>query len=276
MIALHLYYEDLDGLLIKAVFPLLAILQQKNLVDSYFFVRYLEGGQHLRLRVATNNRAHFLAKAESFFTLFFKKNPTQRLTENPSFQANNTMLLQPYEREISRYGGLDNMNWAEAHFALSSETVRHLMVFSPVWNTETAIGWSLQLQLLFIHAVGFNKAKGFLFFEKYALNWANTIFQKTDSVTNFEKAFEQGKYTEAITAGRALWEGLSEEPDFEVDFLKDWYWKSQSITQKMTFDNWKIYADFIHMTNNRLGIANQDEVLLGFLLAHVFGRKEVQ
>ena len=51
-ISVHIYYHDgLDGLIDGAARPLVAELRARALIDKHFFVRYWQGGPHLRLRL---------------------------------------------------------------------------------------------------------------------------------------------------------------------------------------------------------------------------------
>ena len=51
-ISAHVFYSDgLDRLLTEAVRPLVGELIAARLVRAYFYLRYWDGGPHLRLRV---------------------------------------------------------------------------------------------------------------------------------------------------------------------------------------------------------------------------------
>ncbi|MGB5931124.1 MAG: lantibiotic dehydratase C-terminal domain-containing protein, partial [Cyclobacteriaceae bacterium] len=46
-----------------------------------------------------------------------------------------------------------------------------------------------------------------------------------------------------------------------------WYpHKKPDEYDQYTFDRWRIYDSYVHMTNNRLGIQNRDEAYLAYLI----------
>ena len=91
---------------------------------------------------------------------------------------------------------------------------------------------------------------------------------------------------------KAMWNNLESEGDFDDKLLREWIASNNEIGLKLrtaqqdqklsprskshrytftegpsaNFELWEHYADYIHMTNNRLGVLNQDEGYLGFLI----------
>ncbi|ADI05349.1 lantibiotic biosynthesis protein [Streptomyces bingchenggensis BCW-1] len=58
-VAVHLFHQgDLDTLLLDAVAPALTGLAQAGRIHGHFFLRYWEGGPHLRVRVLSGEPAH--------------------------------------------------------------------------------------------------------------------------------------------------------------------------------------------------------------------------
>ena len=72
----HIYYSgDLNDLLTEGVVPLLQSLQQDNLVERYFFIRYGEKGQHIRLRLwddASKFDMLITPAVQAHFTTYFQ------------------------------------------------------------------------------------------------------------------------------------------------------------------------------------------------------------
>ena len=179
-----------------------------------------------------------------------------------------------YEPEIERYGGKEFIKIAEQHFYNSSETVRKLMTHFEVWNNEMAIGVSLQVQIMFAHALGFSKEEAQQFFEYYYKNWLFVFDEKTRKSDVFQSQFKILNHQSSIDFANSLWLSLEEDADFEEEFLTDWYLKNQILAKQFELNNldYSIYESLLHMTNNRLGISNFDEVLLAFILKNSFER----
>jgi hypothetical protein len=96
-----------------------------------------------------------------------------------------------------------------------------------------------------------------------------------------------------ITFCKTLWDGLQEGAEFEEESLNDWVRDMRLIygqlnsafedgrieipvsfringkndLQKEKQKLWFIYSSYVHMTNNRLGILNQDEAYAAFLIS---------
>jgi thiopeptide-type bacteriocin biosynthesis protein len=115
-----------------------------------------------------------------------------------------------------------------------------------------------------------------------------------ETIDSFSKAFEMQKGA-LLPFHQFLWEGLEAGNEFEDENLNDWITKNRVIKDKLetasennrltsretTFQLpseatpiispeqellWNIFADYLHLTNNRLGISNKDEGYLGFLI----------
>ena len=266
----HLFYEDLNFLLRKVVFPFVELGMQDQLFQSYFFIRYSEGGTHIRLRMLTDNKEKLKAFTKHYFEHFFNEHPSTRTHQHDSSYPNNSIQFIDYEPEIERYGGTALIKIAEQHFYISSETVRALMSYFEDWDNEMAIGISLQVQIMFAHAVGLSKEGARQFFENYYKNWLFIFDEETRKSAAFQTQFDISKHQSTIDFTTSLWLDLEESPDFENAFLKDWYAKTKTIGQQFSAQTlqqrFSIYESLLHMTNNRLGISNYNEVLLAFVL----------
>jgi thiopeptide-type bacteriocin biosynthesis protein len=255
-LSIHIFDNDLNRLLKEVVFPFIEKVEAKKQAASYFFIRYSEGGNHIRLRLLTVDEAALRVEIEKYFATFFQ---------------NNTIQYIAYAPEIERYGGVNNIAIAEQHFYLSSQTVKCLMSFSENWEDNFATGLSLQLQILFVHAVGFSEEKKRDFFRDYYQNWL-PIFEATMQAKQvFQAQFHKARHQATIDFANAFWQDLEENLDFEDAFLADWYFQTKTIAERFTCNGddqlLKIYESLLHMTNNRLGISNPDEVLLAFILS---------
>ncbi len=139
------HHDDLDTMLVEVVAPTLGHLSEERSADDFFFLRYWDGGQHLRLRVLPLDPArrerveHCLDTA---FAVWFVGRPTTRIdprryatqarvlaraegfTSAPEpLQPANSLSWRHYRREHGRYGEGLSMAAAERHFTESSRIV---------------------------------------------------------------------------------------------------------------------------------------------------------
>lgn len=99
-------------------------------LEKYFFVRYLEGGYHLRLRLKGRPellRRHLLPGVGRALAGFFRSHaallPAGMPPSCPALEASGLVRRAPYEPEVEKYGGEAGLSLAEDHFAASSEAV---------------------------------------------------------------------------------------------------------------------------------------------------------
>lgn len=143
-ISMHLFYHDHLGTVINHwVRPLVETLTQQHMIQRYFFIRYWQGGPHIRLRVLpTNGETTTLIKqiVEEHAARLFATHPAQISLEPEAYQlatvaltefeygqdrrvplyANNSLHAIAYEPEYQRYGGVAGLAVVEQHFMESS------------------------------------------------------------------------------------------------------------------------------------------------------------
>ena len=76
-VSLHLFYHDNPmPLLVECVQPMIKELYARHLLQRFFFIRYWQGGPHIRLRLLPSNEAMREAlmalvttRIEAFFTV---------------------------------------------------------------------------------------------------------------------------------------------------------------------------------------------------------------
>jgi len=143
-LSLHAFHHgDLDALLMHAVRPLLARLRADRLLDRYFFLRYWDGGPHLRLRLLPPpavDAADVERLAVAWLRGYLAEHPAPDLpaiADYPRFAPalagregvdgylphplpNNSVHAIAYVPEVDRYGDGESLAAVEAHFAESS------------------------------------------------------------------------------------------------------------------------------------------------------------
>lgn len=137
------HHGDLDRLLVDGVRPLLAELGGEGLVERSFFLRYWDGGPHVRLRLrpaSTVDVDEIERRALAALRRYLAEHPapdSDAITEYdryaPTLAAregvteflrrplpNNSVHVIPYRPETDRYGDGESLAAAERHFAESS------------------------------------------------------------------------------------------------------------------------------------------------------------
>ncbi|MEU6285074.1 thiopeptide-type bacteriocin biosynthesis protein [Streptomyces sp. NPDC047028] len=141
-VSAHLHFhDDLDDLLRQAVRPLLDELRRDGSLVKWFYLRYWNGGPHLRLRLLVpaaaepDTRAAIAAAARA--RIEHSPSPTamteaeyaqwahelSRLERTPAIPLvpDNSLLFVPYQPEHHRYGVGRQLAAVEQHFTESSE-----------------------------------------------------------------------------------------------------------------------------------------------------------
>lgn len=235
---------------------------------------------------------------------FTPRNWIRQTSENDNCRATiaNLQFIE-YEPEIERYGGPAGILISERQFELSSRCVLRAIRDSEKWNYSRALGTAIQLHIAFAHTMKMDLDEAAAFFAWLSTGLMpfitgfetdlTTSQQKTESTReNFGERFDRNKET-LIRFSRTLWDGLQETAEFEEVSLNDWvrdmgliYGElndtfeegrleipgSFRITDKYNLQEdkqklWFIYSSYVHMTNNRLGILNQDEAYAAYLIS---------
>jgi thiopeptide-type bacteriocin biosynthesis protein len=279
----HLYYQgDLDLLLVKLVHPLLSVLAEERRIDRFFFVRYALGGPHVRLRLHVTEgeidavRDRVTAMAEAFFA----QNPAPRTLSDEEIRRTDAAILandpherdtgvvaapsvheRPFEPEVSRYGGAELLPFSLDAFVLSSARARSFLLShegAPRARRLPAI-----LQKLVAEASGFASDADELLallaspFEAYR-DAMKAIIERGD------RAFQEQqqvfcrivrKELEALRAPAAALDPLDAAGAARV--------LAAAIGGAPPDVRRRIAASQLHMSANRLGLNNAEEVYLG-------------
>lgn len=306
-LSFYIYYaEPWESLLLGAIRPLAKKLVDQELITQYFFIRYWEKGPHLRLRLkkkpsATETEVSKIVLED--LNKFIVEYPsklllTSEMEERKLAEAwldNNQIYSIPYQPETARYGGQAGLPLAELQFFASSQMVLNELIETPNWSYDYALGAAIKLHIGFVFSTGMNQENVVKLFEKNCRNWLprgvhnqNNKIQQDQILSQFEKAYSAQKpaifpYIEGI------WEALKSDPSsIGSPSWENWLSINQAVYTNLklladggllesTSDQydgpdselWNILSDFVHMTNNRLGVLNRDEGFLAFMLAKV-------
>ncbi|MEV5599497.1 lantibiotic dehydratase C-terminal domain-containing protein [Streptomyces sp. NPDC052496] len=160
-----------DTLLTDCVRPLVSGLSADGLLHRYFFLRYWEGGPHVRLRLLPTGEAashEVRQRAATAIGAFLRDHPAPDTVDRTRYRGladelaaledlpehdrdlrpNNTVAFLPYRREHAVYGHGAAMAATEEHFQESSELALALVAAGASGQQRAAIALDLMLAVL--------------------------------------------------------------------------------------------------------------------------------
>jgi thiopeptide-type bacteriocin biosynthesis protein len=255
--------EPWTPLLRGGVRPFVETACASALCDRFFFIRYWEGGPHIRLRLRP-------ARGVDPAVL--------RGQVDVAFGGRLSVIHAAYEPELERYGGPERIDIAERQFEASSRAV--LAALEEDWPYEKALGAAVTMHVAFAVAARWSRREAAAFFGRAIAGLAHWLVGPQPSPEALRELL--GAFADRFAPQRealrrhvdAVWEAaLGQECD-GMPWLADWTRESGTLLGELrdTLGGrldaaFPILVSYIHMTNNRLGVANHDEAYLAFLLA---------
>lgn len=298
--AVHVFYHGNHDPLVRAcIGPALADLREAGTVDRAFFLRYWQGGPHVRVRVRARDQAASDLAADGLATAiegFLARWPSRlpvdpdafaeaqrRLATlegrdtDPRLHPDNTVIRAAYDPEYGKYGGTVGVAIAEDLFDASSRLVTGLL-------DEVARRPGRRLLLgLGILASGlreFGVTEQREFLTAYAGMWSRYAIpgiaeQWPDAMARDRRAAEacvgaalSGRPPTAIepwaAALRAARRDLVKAGDRVFGALSS-PCEASAPDACLT----RLMAQYVHTTSNRLGLLPADEAYLASLAASV-------
>lgn len=280
-IAYYLFYhEDRDRALLHYVSPVLKDLWRDGKIGSFFFVRYTLGGPHLRLRVrvSPNHREETAALLESTAAEFLARHPSKTawsedkvLSQNAQILANaghegeeedgiysdNSFLAFPVRFEVERYGGPGLIGASLDFFAVSSVTALRFLAA----HTGRSSGGRLPgiFRILTRQAFGLSRdVDEILDLVEYAREfwpYLALLSSRGDQVFEAQReTFRRLVAAEISALGKPTPEMMAAQR------------LAQETASAETGTRRRILKSQMHMSANRLGLLNPEEVYLGRLL----------
>lgn len=265
----HIYpLETPDVFLARALRPFLEKYVWPVAGARAFFVRYEdEKGPHIRLRM--RGEAGWLIE-------------TLQPAFAGHFESRGEYEKTLYLPETERFGGPEAMSWAEEYFHLSTRVA--LDRLNRPYTYGDAMYDALRMHSITAFAAGWTREKSGWYFGRLCDQWMALFFQPADHSPGDSKS--PGEWQEALkedferqfTAQREelrlalseLWAALEKgkfDPE-QPEWLR-WLRGNEMILPEFGDKLDLALPSLLHLTNNRLGINNQDEVYLNYLLARV-------
>lgn len=219
----HIYYNttDLRSVLLGCVDPLIRRLETAGVLSRYFFIRYWEGGSHIRLRLLPSDGVTYedlRKEAEPAIDRFLDERPSL-FDADPELMApimrtlfeheygpdeflrlygedgkiplapNNSFSYAPYKPEYNRYGGHHGIRLSERHFHVSSSIALEALRETNSHVRTSTLGLALQLMVHFACVFYEDKRQVVGFFEQYVQRWQGLSVPQS-LMNAFERLYE--------------------------------------------------------------------------------------
>ena len=312
--SLHVFWRgDLSPVLVEAVAPVEQELRASGAADGFFFIRYGEGGKHLRLRFATAERVGHAALVERATDLL-----RRRLDGLPRPEDGGgvgppcgTIVEQAYQPEVDRFGGMFTIGVAERCFEASSRAALELLTLIGSSKRSQLQGLAFAMQLTAAHAA-FPVRTAATAYLRGLVEYGFLQYFGADHRQREDAAlvlvFMQRSFAEQrdalIGLASRLWrrceEGLMADEAGEEGILARWHAAIATTAGELRrqLDRGRLAPrfgsvgggplqhpaalgpllgplfDLAHLTHNRLGVVHHDEIFVGYALTESMATAE--
>ena len=237
-LSIHIFHKGkLNDVLRQLVIPFLEEVKPLLYEPApYFFIRYGEGGPHIRLRLQTVPENIIMLK------MLFDR-----------YEHIFTIQYIPYVQELLRY---KNMQLAEQHFHLSSAYVLSVL-------TDEVFTEALKLNVTMLYGL----PDALQICREFVRSWLPRAQAPSFYISLFEEHYSRYEeillpaiesHCSALDAGNAAC-SLQQYADAQREILTAYY---QSVERKGMKP---VVCSLLHMQHNRLGIFNRDESYMMYL-----------
>lgn len=291
-LCLYIYIRPpFKNLLVNCLLPIKEELEDRKLLNNFFFIIYYENGSHIRYRLSffeLEKLHEYKGLVSERILKFIEENGY----ENSSI-TDNFIHLGEYEPEYNRYGGLDGIKIAENIFNLSSITILKVMKKSITWNYNASIINAVKLNYIMLLNLTTSNQETLNFFVYNYYRWVifndrklavrpliknlhayyiNYFMKKFNTIKHYlvpelTQLYVHNKNKQIVDENLNVWAlNISEE----ALNIKSLISNNGFVFPEKRSDSfqqiWSIYDSYVHMNNNRLGIRNQDEAFVAFLI----------
>ncbi|MCX4471772.1 thiopeptide-type bacteriocin biosynthesis protein [Micromonospora sp. NBC_01655] len=305
--ALHAYLhggaEHTETVLREYVVPTTGDLLDRGEISSWFFVRYWEGGPHLRWRVADASPTTVRRLRDGLAEAVAALPPPARELRPADWYAgfgtagtadtagrtgtaggpdlgwhpHGTVLDQPYHPEVDRYGGPEAIGAAEELFAASSRVAATLLDAAPARRRSTTV----DLLFGFLAASGLTAPEAVRFLRGYANGWSLVpeahgqdlglalIAAERDFHANPAAYAGRRRLIDDIVTGRR---GATTSVNFWADAVTGYAATLRALQGQGRLRGTVagILASQLHMLHNRLGLSIPAECHLAWLASFAY------
>jgi thiopeptide-type bacteriocin biosynthesis protein len=307
-VSLHLFYHGpLDFPIRVVVRPLFRTLADDGVAELRFFVRYWQGGPHLRIRlrpIRQEDVEEVRRRLEYRVDEFLRIHPSEAVLDADEFLAvarrnadlenihagwaelypNNSWRQIPYVPELGRYGGPAAMPAVERLFSVSSDVAADLVDAST--TLERRVGHYFAATVVAAGVYSRSLAGSSSFFAAQAGFWLTRAERSETVHDRLEDLYQQErdrlgplmpKILDIVWSGDeartgphlARWCAAIRELNVSLGALRQ--------TGQLTLDQYlgdpirAILLSCLHMHANRLGLSIFEEARVGVTLSKLFG-----
>jgi len=296
--SLHVHrFGRQDAFLVDGLAPALARLRAEGRVRRAFFLRYWEGGHHIRVRVRTDpaDADAVAAQLAEAVTRYLREHPDDVEFDLAEFMREaqptmavlegvvsgetyppDTVRMATYTPEYDKYGGPGGVAIAEEFFDRSASLVlTALPQLADRPGRRLGLGFTMMLRGLC--AAGLSQSEVAAFFGHYCLLWSPYVF---DEFLDTWPELLAGRGGPVTAQARRM---LAEPPPTDgystaVRMAAARVTADATVLPAVTLAGADAGADrrrqvllvgYLHTHNNRLGLTPEREAFLGFLGHHV-------
>ncbi|RKE47166.1 lantibiotic dehydratase [Sphingobacterium detergens] len=255
-----LYYEiymshfRADEILQRKIAPFLATVSAD--IASWFFIRYSDGGDHIRLRLKMIDARDSVNLNEKLLEVL-----------DPEFEAGiiSDLKICSYKKEIHRYG-IENMESVERHFYVDSEFAFQTLPLNLSHNAKYTYCLQMLLQLYENQIMGRDDFEAMIEKIVSALSREHNIYPEKFKILN--SIYKQVDYSNEILIG--------DEINNTYDLLVTSFFKTIANCRKASRKI--LLADLMHMHINRMFHSNQrtHELVVFYLLQKELKKRKFQ
>lgn len=228
---LYVERDDQDRVLADELQPLLASLHSAGEADSWFYVRYADPAEHIRLRLMRTNGC-------------FEEGMRGILRAIADLQAGGVLAevtISTYHREIERYGGINGIAVCERIFAAdSSYVLSALLNAGPVDDEQRLVFAATTIATIAIMCSQYLQRPPTAFIEYRRAG------KMCDEERRMVRTIKAGLQDVECSFSSPLWQGVRELLDLEIE-------------DKLERPFSAILNSLLHMHCNRCGIDSEAE-----------------
>lgn len=203
----------------------------KNKVEKFFFVRYNNPRNHLRVRFKTNS-------------IDIKENIISKINQLKVQSLILKYHILPYEKEVYRYGGRELMRLTEEIFNIDSNDILVNILKEDLDNDSILIVSILKLKQ-YLEFFDFSLDEMILFCEKNIIHFSQEFNLNSDLKKSFNKDFSRLK----TVINRYNYNNFLNDTDFKIAVKES--------LEKSNLVKFDYIAALIHMSMNRIFDENQ-------------------
>lgn len=299
-LSFHIFIHDTsfhDEFILNHLYPVIQELFKKGLIYSWFFIRYWEGGPHIRVRllidkdetslmfknkILDNIKAIPMLSEELspklYYKNYLKENFTNKEMENYGWYPDHSMIDQTYFAELERYGGYKVIGESEKLFEISSEIA--LRIIKATSNRKNRLLVAFDFILIYSLAIYPDPLEAAKWLRNYVFSWKyseqtpNLNIYETVEYAQKEFHEKQNKYVER---SNKIINKLRESENSKKDSIKEIWFSSLNkyngvLSEALKEDTLAntvgaINMSQMHMFANRIDINPTEECYLCWLVS---------